>query len=392
MPRIDQQRRLYEAGRLRMGQKVGPKGRPESLAHWRLTSQHRTYLDAAQAVYGGTVAEWGDPKSDDRWELLTETASLDVFVHPQLPLSEWYELWAGYGCDRRCDGSTASLMDGRRGDVACACDPENRDCLPYTRLSVMLRGVEALGSWRLETKGRNAAAELGGAAELVHRATLTGWSLPCKLVIEQRTRRGKDADGKAVTRRFVVPVLTVDVTPDAAVAIAAGHAYTPPEVTAGATESAGLPRMPPRELGPPPKRTRRAIEDVIPAPDVVLPGDEHEPDSVVSDEGPPPFGEGSQDHDPGEARFHLSLAPSFRGTGEAQLRRHQLYAIAAGWGAGWHGLTGQAKNRVIRWSRMVDGGTHRIEQLNDERIVLVDVATGETFAYIDNDLKGEPRG
>lgn len=403
MPRIDQQRRLYEAGRLRMGVK-GSRGFPTSLEHWRLTSSHRNYLDACAAVYGGTVREFNEPMSDDRWELLTETDSLDVFVHPSMPLSEWYELWAGYGCERRCDGVTASLVDGMRGDVACVCDPEARDCLPITRLSVMLRGVEALGMWRLETKGRNAGAELAGAAELVARATATGWSLPCKLLIEQRTRRGKDAKGKPVTRKFVVPVLSVDVTPEVAVAIAAGHSYTPPEVLAGSqTDALGLPPMKPKELGPPPRRTKRAVEDVIPPVDVVLPGDEPDapdvPDAGMSrrrsraedrpvDDGPPPFGEAASDVDPGAARFQLSLHPHFQGTGGAQERRHQLYALAAGWGAGWHALTGQAKNKAVRWSQWVGEGTHRIDQQGDDRITLTDVAAGEIVAAVDNDIKG----
>lgn len=219
MPIVDIQRRFRELGRLRMGVLETPPGkrpRPVKLATWRLTTRWRHLLDAAVELgIGGEVRPWDAPDGQ-QWELITDVDRLDVIVPPGDVLSQWYELWTGGGCVRRCDGVTMVLDNGKTSDRACRCpeDPQERleaakanpptGCRETTRLVVMLPGLPDLGVWRLESHGFYAAVELGGAASLVELATRQGTLIPAALGIEQRRVKRQ---GEAV-RRFAVPVLS----------------------------------------------------------------------------------------------------------------------------------------------------------------------------------------
>ena len=121
-----------------------------------------------------------------------------------MAFSQWYELWSGGGCQRRCDGRDELITDG-----PCLCDPDQRECDIHTRLSVMLRDLPGLGLWRLDTQGWNAALELQGAVEILQMAAGRGQMLPAQLRLEQRMvkRPGQQ------TRRFAVPVLDVEISP-----------------------------------------------------------------------------------------------------------------------------------------------------------------------------------
>lgn len=205
MPIITLQRRSRELGRIRTGQVVKTstgKTRPAKLDRFRLTSPSRALLDKVAALYGGTVAAWtpanGGPS---QWEVVTESTRLPVLVPPQ-PVSQYFEQWSGGGCVRRCDGERELLSD-----VPCLCspDPAERDCKPTTRLNVVLRDVEGIGVWRLESHGYYAATELPEVAEFLARAAgyISAW-----LTLEERViKRGGE------TRRFMVPALEVDITP-----------------------------------------------------------------------------------------------------------------------------------------------------------------------------------
>jgi len=196
MPRVlDIQRRHMELGRIRMGGK-GSKGQPTRLETWRLTSASRDLLESAAAVYGGTVEEWADAPDKGYYQLTTETASLDVMVPPGDAYSQYYELWSGGGCKRRCDGET-ELLTG----LACKCDPDARECKITTRINVMLPQVAGLGVWRLESHGYYAAAELPDMLELLQQVS-GGRIIGGVLRIEQRSSK---KDGK--TNRYPVPVL-----------------------------------------------------------------------------------------------------------------------------------------------------------------------------------------
>ena len=144
MPIINQQRALVEVGRLRMGEKKiarSGKSYPVKGTTWRLTSRDRARLDAAAAIYGGTVREW-----EDQYELITITDSIEVAVVPGQALSQYMEHWGQRHpknhkgpnpvlCLLRCDSVTELLQDR-----PCVCKLSgNEQCKPTTRLSVMLR-------------------------------------------------------------------------------------------------------------------------------------------------------------------------------------------------------------------------------------------------------------
>lgn len=212
MPILTLQRRSRELGRIRIGQQVPTKDgkmRPEKLDKFRVTSASRPLLEKVAALYGGEVVEWNNNGSA-QFEVFTTSTRLPVLVPPQ-PVSQFFELWSGGGCQRRCDGNRELLTDK---PCLCEPDPEDRQCKPTTRLNVVLRDVEGVGVFRLESHGYYAATELPTTAEFLAQQAgyIVGW-----LSLEARTvvRNGK-------TKRFVVPTIEVDVTPAALMAGGAG--------------------------------------------------------------------------------------------------------------------------------------------------------------------------
>ncbi|CRK59025.1 Phage protein [Alloactinosynnema sp. L-07] len=216
MPIIDLQRRLAEAGRIRIGQQV-PTGkggsRPEKLTTFRLTSSDAHRIQLAAQMFGGQAAPWQAP-AGPQWEVVTDADALEVIVPPSdMAFSQHYELWSAGGCQRRCDGRVESISDG-----ACVCDPDARECDIHTRLSVMLRDLPGLGVWRIDTQGYYAAVELQGAVEVIQIAAGRGQMLPARLRLEQRVVKRPGVG----TRRFAVPVLDVEVSPGQLMAPASG--------------------------------------------------------------------------------------------------------------------------------------------------------------------------
>lgn len=220
MPILTLQRKLTEVGRIRLGAKSG-KGAPTKLETFRLTSKSKEAIDAAAEVYGGKIGTWSGPDGQE-YELITDTNTLDVVVPPGNALSQWYEMWSGAGCQRRCDGQTETLSGS---PCKCPTDQTQRTelsgrgqaCRPTTRLSVILPQVRTVGIWRLETHGYHAATELAGVAELLERVSANDRYLPATLRLEPRSSK---KGGK--TSRFVVPVLEVGATVQEAIAASAG--------------------------------------------------------------------------------------------------------------------------------------------------------------------------
>lgn len=209
MPILNVQRRLVQVGRLRLGQK-GPKGEPQKLDVWRATSASEELIEKIAEVYGGEVSRWKPSASAaSQFQVITEARELDVTVMPNQVISQFFELWGGGGCLRRCDGETDIL-----NDIPCQCpvDPEVRKaqavkgkaCWPTTRVSVMLNAVPRIGLWRVDSHGDNAMCEIAGAAELLDYASQQGIFLPAVLTADSRTSK---VNGRTV--HFVVPVLTI---------------------------------------------------------------------------------------------------------------------------------------------------------------------------------------
>lgn len=211
---LDLQRRLTEIGRIRTGStedipnKPG-KRRPVKLDTFRLTSASLELIGAAAERYGGTPRPWQSP-AGPAWEVVLTTSSLPILVPPGPAVSQWWELWSGGGCERRCTGERELL-----GDTPCRCpaDPaerqrlaaEGKACKPTTRLNVLLPELPGLGVWRLEAHGYYAAVELGGTAEFL--AQLRG-PVQAVLRLDQRERRTP----RLGVRRYTVPVIELPGT------------------------------------------------------------------------------------------------------------------------------------------------------------------------------------
>src|SRR5690606_12606230 len=212
MPIIDLQRRMRQLGEIRIGHAVStgrvssktgkPIMRPEKLSTFRLTSASKPLLERVAELYGGTVRPWtpanGGPQE---WEVYTEVDRLPVLVPPGEPVTQWYELYRGSKCVRRCDGRTE-----QKSDQPCLCDPERRECQITTRLNVMLRDVPGLGVWLLTTHGYYAATELPEVAQFLAatRGYVDAW-----LAMEEKQIVRDDG----TVARFMVPKLDVNVTP-----------------------------------------------------------------------------------------------------------------------------------------------------------------------------------
>jgi hypothetical protein len=215
-PIINLQRKLSEVGRIRLGSK-SENGAPKKLDKFRLTSKSRDALEAAATIYGGKVVAWNSPDGD-AFELVTTSSVLDVTIPPGNSLTQWYEMWTGAGCQRRCDGQTETINNT---PCRCPADQSQRSelsskgqaCRPTTRLSVILPRVKNLGIWRLESHGYHAAVELAGIADLLQQVSASDQYLPATLRLEQRSSK---KGGK--TSRYAVPVLEVGATVQEAIA------------------------------------------------------------------------------------------------------------------------------------------------------------------------------
>lgn len=208
---LDLQRRLREAGRIRLGEQIttpNGKTRPAKIDRFRITSQNQQAIQAIAGLYGGECKPWDGAPVGPQWEVFTEANAIPVVVPPSaMAFSQFYELWSGGGCVRRCDGLNELLSD-----EACLCDPENRECKATTRLSVILHELEGMGTWRVETHSYYAASELAAIVDVIQMAGQAGRLLPATLRLEQRQVK-RIVKGKPVTLNFAVVGLDVGMTP-----------------------------------------------------------------------------------------------------------------------------------------------------------------------------------
>lgn len=266
MPILNLQRQMRELGRIRTGIQVaganGGRKRPSKLENFRLTSSSRELIEAAAAAYGGQATPWQNPAGGAEYEVITTASAIDIVVPPGQPVSQWYEMWSGGGCQRRCDGVTNVLT---MQPCLCPADVEQRlelakdgqACKATTRLSVMLPALPDLGVWRLESHGYYAAVELAGAAEILAMATATGRLIPARLRLDQREKK---VPGKP-TNRYAVPVIEFVETRLGDLAIAAGGAAAP---ALGSGDHPARPQLPATTL--PPTSDFRAPVPADPAP------------------------------------------------------------------------------------------------------------------------------
>lgn len=228
-------RRAPEAGRIRLGVKSGKAMR--SIDTFRFTSPNRQVIEQIAVLYGGQARPWSDPRANpsNQFEVITESADVRVMLTPD-GLSTSYELWAGSGCERRCDGVECEVPRRVDGDyemvtVPCICTREGvRECKPITRLQVVLPDVPFTGVWRMETKGWNALHELPGMYELIQSLAAQGRLVEARLQVERRER--VTPAGK---RNYVVPRLAIGQNLDQLMS-ASGTSHL--AIGAGSTSSA----------------------------------------------------------------------------------------------------------------------------------------------------------
>lgn len=203
------QRRHAELGRIRLGHKASTQSggtRPAKLERFRFTSVSEGYIKDLAELYGGQPRPW-DNSGIPSWEVYTEAASIPV-IAVKGGLSQWMEFWSGGGCLHRCDGET-NVLTGEPCDLEEQVQVGRKkvnphaEAKPTTRLSLMLPELDAIGVWRMESKGWNAAAEIPAVAEL---AQFVGDLVPAELHLVER-RAIKDGE----TSRFVVPVLDLKI-------------------------------------------------------------------------------------------------------------------------------------------------------------------------------------
>ncbi|MET8278218.1 hypothetical protein [Micromonospora sp. NPDC005174] len=224
MPIKTLQRRLTQVGVIRLGEKrLSQRGKeyPAKLETLRFTSPARSLIEAVAAKYGGEVKPW-QHTTGPQFEVVTDAKTIPVLVPPQ-QIDPNYELWGNGFKSRHCDGETEKIRN-----QSCLCAPvraaaqaAGRDvkpgdvCKPTTRMSLMLAEIPSLGTWKLESHGWNAAAELPMLAESIATAAQP---IPARLELQHREKKlfhpGRPQNEQIESRTFMVPVLHFEfVTP-----------------------------------------------------------------------------------------------------------------------------------------------------------------------------------
>jgi Recombination directionality factor-like len=244
-PIADLQKRGRQIGEIRIGMVVkseNGKPRPTKLDAFRFTTKSPNVAQAVANLLGGEAHPVKLQNGDSSYEVITSATELPVMVPPgDAAISQWYEMWSGGGCQRRCDGETEQLT---QTPCKCPVDKDQRNqlaanggaCKPTTRVNVILPDLPDIGVWLIQSHGWYAANELGGAAELLANAREAGVIVPATLRLEQRQvkRAGQ-------TKKFAVPVLEIGATLRDMVQLGSGRdlaaALPPPPQTMAAIGS-----------------------------------------------------------------------------------------------------------------------------------------------------------
>lgn len=176
-PMIDIQRRHAEVFRIRLGDKDG--NRPRRLTDSiRITARSHPVVEAFTDVYGGKVTPW-----EQQWQAYLPSTELRVLVLPGQSIQQWWELYKGSVCSRRCDGYQEQ-KSGKR----CMCPEdiyeraEDKDaCSPTTRISVLCPDVAVVGAGGLVTHGMIAAETLPQSIAVAEAALSRGLMVPAIL-------------------------------------------------------------------------------------------------------------------------------------------------------------------------------------------------------------------
>lgn len=248
-PMLDVQRRHAEVFRIRMGEK-GKNGAPVKLTDAiRITSFSESVVEAFVGVYGGEVTVWKDAPNGEQFQAKLPTTELAIMVLPGQSIEQWWEMYRGSVCERRCDGFTESLSG-----KPCMCPVDitarlgsKNACRPMTRLHVLCPDVEVVGAGTLVTHGMIAAETLPQSVAVAEAALARGLMVPGTLRVVEH--KGK--------KHYVVPQIEITgvslnalTTGEARLAITERTQDTPsPRVESAASAQRGLPAAPVPEGG-----------------------------------------------------------------------------------------------------------------------------------------------
>lgn len=194
VPMLDVQQRQATVYRIRFGAQVptsNGKKRPAKLTEQiRVTALNPAVIDAFIDVYGGERKEWKPDEHRTEWEVYLPTTMLSIVLLPGQSLSQWWELWKGTVCQRRCDGVTDT-----KSKKPCLCpsrDPAERtasknECNPVTRVHVICPDVAVIGAGMMISNGLIAAETLPESIANADAALRLGYFVPATLtVVEHR--------------------------------------------------------------------------------------------------------------------------------------------------------------------------------------------------------------
>ncbi len=263
MPILTLQKRLPEAGRLRMGEtRVSKQGKeyPASLLTWRITSADKDKIMQVAELYGGQVRPWTAPGEREQFEVITDRNKLPITIPHMGAFSQWYELFSAGGMLRQCNGqiemktSQPCICITEMEDAEAKGKEPERACKATTRFSVFLSEVADLGVWRVESHGEIAAGEMGGQAEILTRANV--FMIPASLRIEKRELKRRKPNGEVEVFHIVVPVI--------------GDLPSIKDLMAGiemvSKETGEIIRMIPKELESPGRRSGVAEDNPLSSP------------------------------------------------------------------------------------------------------------------------------
>ncbi len=244
MPILDLGVRFSDSYRVRLGDMSGrtKDGKPKPVAfedRIRITAPGPEVPQAFADVYGTVgdtgVTEWEDDKSPDCFETYLPIRALPIWIMPGQVLTQWWELYRGKVCERRCEGTGGMET---LGNTPCRCSPDidariadKGQCAIMTRLSIMCPGVQSvLGAGSLVTHSVIAASAFQGAMYLA--APWLAKNVPVDAILRTHTHKGRTT--------FTFPVLEiggpVDRTPElgAGPRVAQLDAGSPPPPAIGA--------------------------------------------------------------------------------------------------------------------------------------------------------------
>lgn len=208
-----------EHGRIRFGVRAvmrNGKEAPRAIERWRFTSPDRKAIEQLAELYGGRCTPWTDPKASpqNQFEVTTDASTIEVLLNTDDCYTVAYEQWGGKGIDRRCDGETCTFYGaGKPMTRPCICaDQPTQTCKPYSRVNMLLPGVDLGGVWRLEVKGLAFMHEAPGMIQTIRQ--LHEGMARVELMLTKRTKRGVDDKGRPTVNHFIVPQFVVRATPD----------------------------------------------------------------------------------------------------------------------------------------------------------------------------------